>query len=195
MDMQDHATRKAVDAVKSAPTSIAEGVNRYFAGIAKRAPKRVAELFTSVNWDEDVPRFASWLREHLRSDPMPETCVSLWFGVSNIGFNAPEMYVYGYADKSAEESVWAPPGDFSLRSLEAAIEIAESNADTLGEDQADIMDCLGLAVAGSALRLGLRSIASEVLGTRKSMPVFYGFQDADLLKLGNLTTSGLPTPK
>ena len=159
---------------------------------------------STLDYDSDVKSLSNWIAGVFERSPAPFPIQGLWFGLCNPteGDNVwADMYVgaLGQYAPDDEELNWlfgsklhypnnAYANSTSLRSI---YEIAYSGTGGLGND-AEWPLCLAFSVI--SVRSLLRGRSTDLVGSSAPrIGVVVGFDDGDLLKIGELTVNGFVT--
>ena len=159
----------------------------------------------ALEYDQDVASLASWIGNVFAREPPPFQIQGLWFGLCNPadddGMVWADIYVGSVAQYSADDQelgwLWSaerhyPDDGFAnSASLRSIYEIAYAGDGGLGND-AEWPLCL--AFGAFAARELLRSQGTRLVASAAPrIGVVVGFDSGDMLKIGELTATGLLT--
>jgi hypothetical protein len=156
---------------------------------------------SAIKYDEDVVSLASWIPDTFEKQPAPFQIKALWIGICNPsdGDNVwADMYVAAMGEYDSEDDelnwLWKDPRHYPKKksyaqssSLSRIYEIGYASGG-LGIN-AEWPLCL--AFGAFAARALLRGTGTKMIGSvAESIGVVVGFDDGDMLKVGEVTTSG-----
>ena len=161
------------------------------------------EILRTIDYGADISRLEGWMVTVIREEPPIIDVRGLWFGVVNFidakGIYA-DMYFAGTTtyDPGDEALLWTErraycPLDRYARSasLRRIYEIAYSHSG-LG-NEAEWPLCLGFAA--TAVRTLMTPSLGQLLDPPEGVGVAVGFDEGDMLKLGELSVGGFALEK
>ena len=191
----------AISDFRSSSLPIESQIHRVIQACEDSYPHDDWQEFRKVDFEKGAQKVRDWLRGLLESEPPSQKVAALWFGLINLvdehGAVSADVYCAGAEsyDPSDADCEWAedctyfPAGRFAnSTSLDQIYRLAYA-ADTGLGNEAEWS--LSLAFSVAALCSTFSEMTSEdIPGSSDTIGLAVGFDSGDLLRLGELTSTG-----